>query len=420
MRILISLAIVMAALATSAAAAGTEVTVKDFGKADLYLKSWGTHPSHVLYDDEKNPARKQDFVFEDRDVKLLELPSDGAVARTADGKHTAYRIKKDWKEAVVCDDKEGPLFSGVGRAFFLPDGRTLIYDASNGQDKQFVVIDGRPLGPYDGIRSWAFSPDGKRMAITVSRKDKMMIICDAAEGPAYDAVSDPCTFSPDSRNLAYTAHTEKGAGKGDALILNGKKVAGAKSLGIIGLTPDSRQLVWVSGEGEDKAAKTQVQALDVATGKSTPLFTTEALFLSAAAISPDGKHLAFFTASGNQGKLALTVDGKPLPPVFDGDSRSMPGDGPGRLDTPGFSADGRHVFCRGVRETHDPFGQKRFMVVDGVPRPEHDDLWILAECQNSPQRLRYVVKDGDKYRLVETAWPEDTTWEKAVGSPAKE
>jgi hypothetical protein len=54
------------------------------------------------------------------------------------------------------------------------------------------------------------------------------------------------------------------------------------------------------------------------------------------------------------------------------------------------------------------------MVVDGATRPDHAGLWVPSDFQNSPKRLRYVARDRDRLRLVETYWPDETTWEKAV------
>jgi hypothetical protein len=96
--------------------------------------------------------------------------------------------------------------------------------------------------------------------------------------------------------------------------------------------------------------------------------------------------------------------GQPIP--------SIPAPWTDPVPDPAFSADGRHIFFHGGRLVGKT--NRRFMVIDGVARPEHDDLWVPADFANYPKTLRYVVRDGDRLRLVETYWPEDTTWEKAV------
>jgi hypothetical protein len=59
------------------------------------------------------------------------------------------------------------------------------------------------------------------------------------------------------------------------------------------------------------------------------------------------------------------------------------------------------------------------MVIDVVAWPAHDGLWIPDDFKNYPKMLRYIARDSDRLRLVETAWPEDRTWEKAAADAKK-
>ncbi len=99
------------------------------------------------------------------------------------------------------------------------------------------------------------------------------------------------------------------------------------------------------------------------------------------------------------------------------------------LDSPGFSADGQHVFAKAFR---GPLGGRtrdnshHFIVCDGIEGPSHDGLWIPEDFKNHAKRLRYVVQDDDRLRLMEWVWPKDRTWQDAIvqddaaNTPAKE
>jgi WD40 repeat protein len=366
----------------------------------------------LVYAAEKNGTKY--LVTAGREGRAVELPSANPLLFWSDDKHVAYLVKRNYKEHLLYDGKEGPAYQGVSPGFFSPDGQILVYFASHSNDKQFVVVNGRPFGPHEGLNRWAFSPDGKRFAFVTSRKDKQGVVCADKDGPVYEGVGASFLFSPDSKNFAYFGREKEGADA--SLFLNGKPVPADKKAGPIGFTADSRQLILATPLGEVNGAvppKVRIETYDLATGKIAPLVTSDGFPWGCPVFSPDGKHLASYTHDDN-GRVSLTVDNKPLPPVFDHDSADGPGSLIPRLDPPGFSADGRHVFCRGVRETRDPYGMKRFMVVDGQPRPEHDNLWIPANFQNGVKTLRYIVVDNGKYRLVETYWPEDRTWEGAA------
>jgi hypothetical protein len=61
-----------------------------------------------------------------------------------------------------------------------------------------------------------------------------------------------------------------------------------------------------------------------------------------------------------------------------------------------------------------PGNREHFIVCDGFEGPSHEDLWIPGDFRNHAKRLRYVVRDGERVRLMESAWPEPMTWQDAV------
>jgi WD40 repeat protein len=425
-----------------------EVTVKDLGQirtnpSNLILSPNGEHVAYMIYPNDKlvlvwdgkegpewdridmanvssmyvgvspfsrdgslaysaKKGEKSYIVVTGQENKALELPEHVVgLVRSPDGKHMAYPVRKGSQDVMTCDGKEGLPYRMVSFGMFSPDSQTLAYEALTGKDEHLWVVGGRPLGPYEHTSVWAFSPDSKRFAFVAWQKARKMVVCDGKAGAAYDSISF-LVFSPDSRNLAYVGHNDQGADQGSSIILNEKKVGSDEIGQAPAFSPNSRQLAWTTYDDE-------VHGLDVITGKTAPVVAKAGFSLAMPAFSPDGKHLALI-AESRDGKFNVVVDGKFLPPTFEMNMIKGGGEIPW-LYPPGFSADGRHVF---FKATTSATGRKAFMVIDGVSRPEHDSLWIPDDLKNHPESLRYIVRDGDRLRLVETYWPEDRTWEKAV------
>ena len=61
-----------------------------------------------------------------------------------------------------------------------------------------------------------------------------------------------------------------------------------------------------------------------------------------------------------------------------------------------------------------PGNREHFIVCDGFEGPSHEGLWIPEDFRNHANRLRYLVRDGERVRLMEFAWPEAMTWQDAV------
>ena len=57
-------------------------------------------------------------------------------------------------------------------------------------DKLLVVVDGKEGPAYDEIGEGdpIFSPDGKRVAYVAWKGDKQLVVVDGEEGPAYDGI----------------------------------------------------------------------------------------------------------------------------------------------------------------------------------------------------------------------------------------
>jgi Tol biopolymer transport system component len=371
-------------------------------------------------------GEKSFIVIAGQEDKAVELPGGQRtlLARSADGKHMAYALAKNGQSIMVIDGKEGPPFPSIFWGVFSANSQTFAYQASLGEKKTVWVVGGQTLGPqtlgpYESTEAWAHSPDGKRFAFAARENGKETFIVDGKEGAAGDPI-EHIIFSPDSKALVHVVRKGVGPDRLSSIFLDGKEVGAGKVAQAPVFSPDGRQLAWATSDGE-------VHVLDIAAGKSARVAAGAGRDLTTPVFSPDGKHVAFAAGQPAQAELKwnVHVDDHTIGDMYDA-SGVMFWDGPAgggtilMLDAPGFSADGRHVFVRGFTGSyaaHLP-GRKAFMVIDGLARPEHDDLWIPDDFKTGPKTLRYIVRDGDRLRLVEAAWPEDRTWETAAEKPA--
>jgi hypothetical protein len=79
-----------------------------------------------------------------------------------------------------------------------PDGERIASVAYK-EDRQFVVVDGKPGKQYQSIGQGTllFSPDGRRAAYTARENGRWFAVVDGKEGKKYDGTGMP-VFSPNS------------------------------------------------------------------------------------------------------------------------------------------------------------------------------------------------------------------------------
>jgi hypothetical protein len=353
------------------------------------------------------------LVFAGEEAKALSTPGAGNAVYPPDGTRYAYPVGG---VSFVCDGKEGPRYQEVGHSTYLfsPDGKRFAYSATDETGKTFVVLDGQPLKGYEEIATLTFSPDGKRLAYIAGLGGNEMLVCDGKEGKSFPKVFSPI-FSPDSQSLAYWAWSVKPVFPDPApnlvmfVIRDEKEVAQMRGEPRLAFSPDSRILGCGTHSGEMYRF-----------GDKSERLTTGYESASAPVFSPDGQHIAY--AAGKGMKWRLCVNGKSLSGTFDpedGEFWSGFDSGGFRmiLDPPGFSADGQHVLAKGFRgplASRARGDRKHFIVCDGIEGPSHDGLWIPEDFRNHAKRLRYVVQDGERLRLMELAWPKNRTWQDAI------
>jgi Tol biopolymer transport system component len=132
-----------------------------------------------------------------------------------DGKHLAYKAKKDGKWMLVLDERPGPGCEELAPGFpiFSPDSSRIAYGLKEGGFWKVAVVslgDAPGLvetvgGVFDGgVGLITFSPDGKRLAFGGKDAGRRMLVLDGKRGRSYDLL-DNILFSPDSKRVAFEA-----------------------------------------------------------------------------------------------------------------------------------------------------------------------------------------------------------------------
>ncbi len=165
--------------------------------------------------------------------------------------HVAYEVNSPAGHRVIYNGVAGDDFTSVERMGFSSDGRTLSYLGKSEAGIHAVIRD-RNFGPYRSVgcgrigspNPLVISHDGKHVAFHVrTEQGHFMMVDGKPEGP-YDDVDQP-VFSPNSNHLGYAAN--RGGEYKDSvynvsggkwfLVLDGKK---GEEYDSVGLTTDIR------------------------------------------------------------------------------------------------------------------------------------------------------------------------------------
>lgn len=250
-------------------------------------------------------------------TKLATLPT-GIINEfivSLDGKRIAYPIKKGQKEFLVLDGKEiGPYDNvfPVASSVFSPDSKRFAFFAMK-ETNIFLVLDGKEMGPYDnndlGMTSCGeyliFSSDSKRFAYgPVMKEGKYFVVLDGTEMGITDNVRTTCldmNFSPDSKRFAYTRLKE---GK-HFVVLDGKET-GPYNFYPRNLTfsPDSKRFAFAVVSDDQKGFTFVLDGK-----KPEPTYFADSLGSQPLfAFSPDSQHFVF--RAGSQDKDSIILDGE--------------------------------------------------------------------------------------------------------------
>jgi len=206
-----------------------------------------------------------------------------------------------------------------------------------------------------------------------SREDKQMVVVDGSEGREYNRIESGPIFSPDSKDVTYTAKRDN---KG-FIVKNEIEVADFNSSRISLLSPDGKKVAYIC----EKAGKKSV----IFDGKQGKEYTK----VTKLTFSPNGKRLAY-SAWYDDGMCA----------VIDGQEQQQYK----WVMNITFSPDSKRVaYSAGAAEEYN----EQFVIVDGIEgkRYKSQDPYVI--CEFSPpffspdsKHIAYVVEMKDKSWVV--------------------
>ncbi|MCE5239956.1 hypothetical protein LLH23_15960 [bacterium] len=170
---------------------------------------------------------------------------------SADSKQLAYPVTEENGYRLVVNGRVDPLFAQVDVPYpiFTPAGH-VIYLATGADDRQCVVVDGRPGPWHERAQHLTLSPDGRRYAYVVWEGNQERVVLDGQAQPLHDRVFG-LQFSADSRQFAYGAETND-----QASVIRGAEATLVPANDILGLrfTPDLAHWACTGTLDNDKHA----------------------------------------------------------------------------------------------------------------------------------------------------------------------
>ncbi|MFI8070928.1 helix-turn-helix domain-containing protein [Streptomyces sp. NPDC086033] len=259
-----------------------------------------------------------------RGVMKVALSADGRTLVTSSNRDPDVRVHRLLAH-LPQTTLPSPVGSSIDDMFFSPDGHAVatvrqgpsdrgavqLWDVGNGRRKASLALDPDPAPagklpsvPLLTLAAVGFDPTGRALAARPA-KNGGIEIRDVATGrlrlSRVLGAGATAAFSPDGTRLAVVEwqgtvhlwnltsgglHTAARSGHGGPF----RRVA---------FTPDGRTLAVVDTEADGD----QVRLLDTATGRTRRTIKPSAQFLSAFALSPDGRTLA--TVSGSRGSVKM-------------------------------------------------------------------------------------------------------------------
>jgi WD40 repeat protein len=243
-----------------------------------------------------------------------------------DSRHLACVAGKDSRQAVVKDGRPGVFYEAVSDPVWSPDGKRLGHTAIENR-LQFVVLDGREGTRYDWVGKTVFSADSRHFAHAAAKGTSRLVVTDGVrESPEYemDLNIDPVAFGPRDNRLAYSVRKN---GRW-MMVVDGREGPGYDDIaaGSIAFHPNGRDFVYVA------AAQGWVVAED---GRQGPVY--DEITNCSLVYSDDGRHLVYGARKNKVWFIVL-------------DGQAGPGLDYREIGAPRFSPDGKHIMYTGRKK----------------------------------------------------------------------
>ena len=269
-------------------------------------------------------------------------------------------------------DQEAAVWQAIDSPRFSPNGKDFAYLAQQ-DDEWFIVRNGdRVAGStadFFSQGSLKFSPDGSQLACDGYRKKgRGFVVFDDNVSEPFDQVWH-MAFSPNGKHFAFSAARDRKW----LFVVDGIEMPARNAVSWIVFSPDSRVMAYKEIPGKRRA----IAMCPGVEEKEYPA-------IDELAFSWDSKRLAY-AAIDNTGYRVVSNGQEG--PVFD------------YIGNISFSADSKHIAYIAKQK------EKLMMVCDGIQGPVHDDVYALDYMKHKPDRMRYIVVDDGRGRVVEAEWP---------------
>jgi Tol biopolymer transport system component len=318
------------------------------------------------------------------ELRLTTISSDLPGAMSLDRRHIANAVvaapPKPGKFTILVDGVARASFDDLGtnktNTFaFSPDGARVAFEGAR-DGSWFMVVDDKESKPYKAIGAPVFSPDGQRLGYKAKSGDREIAVIDGVDSKSYDQVDNP-RFSPDSRHVAYSVRE---GGKW-FVIVDGvpSQPYGDVSSDMILFSPDSRRLAYAAKSGgrfvvvlRDESGEALSEIGGFGKSKGATLYH---------AFSPDSRHFHYMTGREAGRKVAIVLDGREK--VYDFALGSAPVSSP----------DSQHVAYTAM------VGREWFVVRDGQRSSAYDGVDFLLFSPDS-RHLAFMAKRGGQWFSV--------------------
>jgi hypothetical protein len=310
----------------------------------------------------------------------LDLPGAMSVDRRRLANAVVAAPPKPGKFTILVDGVARATFEDLGsnktNTFaFSPDGRRVAFEGAR-DGSWFMVVDDKESRPYKAIGAPVFSPDGARFGYKARTGSKEIAVIDGVDSKPYDQVDNP-RFSPDSRHVAYSVRE---GGKW-FVVLDGTPSPPFDDVfsNLMLFSPDGRRLAYGAKRGgrfvvvvRDESGEALSEIGGFGKGKGATLYH---------AFSPDSRHFHYMTGRDEGRKVAIVLDGKEE--IYDSSLGSAPV----------VSPDSQHVAYAAM------VGQQWFVVRDGQKSSAYDGVDVLLFSPDS-RRLAFMAKRGGQWLSV--------------------
>lgn len=220
---------------------------------------------------------------------------------SADGKHWAYVFPTGVGTVVaVVDGQRGQEYPRITGLRFGADGRyayTALGDAG-----LVLVVDGVVQKEYQSYPSFAWSPDGKKLALVGVREDQYFVVEDGRKSAPYAEVHE-LLWSPDGSILAYAARIDNDWFS----VVNGKRGEPFDSVGYLRFAPDGKTLSYAAGEGDALIVVGTAKGSDYPQ-VGIPVFSGDGSTVGYSASGPNGAFLVVGRRSGGSATTEAYVE----------------------------------------------------------------------------------------------------------------